>query len=342
MGGMPPVDTLGRPLRALRVSVTDRCNLRCEYCMPEREYTWLSRGDLLDFEEISRLVGVFASLGVDKVRLTGGEPLLRRDLPDLVRALAGAPLADLAMTTNGLLLEESAGPLKLAGLKRLNISLDTLVPSRFLALTRQDDHARVMRGIRAAARVFQGTRLDAVIMRGVNDDELEALLEFGATVDAEVRFIEYMDVAGATHWSSGTVVSRAEMLERLRTRFGTVDPIERAGSAAPADRFALPDGRTFGIIASTTTPFCRECDRARITADGVFYTCLYATAGFSLREPMRQGASDAELASLVGERWHARDDRGAEERLKIGDRTAYIPVAALRADPHLEMHSRGG
>ncbi len=283
-----------------------------------------------------------AGLGVEKVRLTGGEPLLRRNLPRLVHALAGTPLTDLAMTTNGILLEEFAGPLELAGLKRLNISLDTLVPSRFLALTRQDVHERVMRGIQTAARLFQGTKLDAVIMRGVNDDEMEALLDFGATIGAEVRFIEYMDVAGATHWSSATVVPRAELLARLRARFGAVDPMERAGSTAPADRFVLPDGRTFGIIASTTMPFCRECDRARITADGVFYTCLYATAGLSLREAMRRGASDEELGGLVAARWRARDDQGAEERAKLGDRTAYIPVAALRADPHLEMHSRGG
>ncbi len=276
MNPMALVDTLGRPLRTLRVSVTDRCNLRCEYCMPEDEYVWLSRDDLLHFEETSRLVDVFIGLGVDKVRLTGGEPLLRRNLCQLVELLADKPLNDLALTTNAILLEEFAEPLRRAGLRRLNISLDTLDPGRFVRLTRQRDHDRVMRGIRAASRVFDGTKLDAVIMRGVNDDELEPLLDFAASIGAEVRFIEYMDVGGATRWSSDTVVSRAEMLDGLAKRFGRIAAVEEPGSTAPADRFALPDGRVFGIIASTTAPFCRSCDRARITADGMFYTCLYA------------------------------------------------------------------
>ena len=279
---MALVDTLGRPLRSLRISVTDRCNLRCEYCMPETEYAWLPREDLLHFEEISRLVDVFVGLGVEKIRLTGGEPLLRRNLSQLVELLADKPLQDLALTTNAILLDEFAEPLRRAGLRRLNISLDTLVPDRFVRLTRQHDHARVMRGIHAAARVFDGTKLDAVIMRGVNDDELEPLLDFAASIGAEVRFIEYMDVGGATHWSSDTVVPRAEMLERLRTRFGTITSLEEPGSTAPAGRFALRDGRVFGVIASTTAPFCSDCDRARVTADGMFYTCLYAADGLAL------------------------------------------------------------
>ena len=339
---MPLVDTLGRPLRSLRVSVTDRCNLRCEYCMPEQEYVWLSRDDLLHFEELSRLVDIFVGLGVDKIRLTGGEPLLRRNLPQLVERLAEKPLKDLALTTNGMLLEEFAGPLKRAGLRRMNISLDTLHADRFLQLTRQNEHARVMRGIDAASRLFSGIKLDAVILRGVNDDELEPLLDYGASIGAEVRFIEYMDVGGATHWTSETVVPRGEMLERLTTRFGAITAIEEPGSTAPADRYALPDGRLFGVISSTTEPFCRDCDRARITADGVFFTCLYATDGLALREPMRQGASPETIAALVEERWTARRDRGAEERVEVRDRTVYIPLATLREHPHLEMHRRGG
>ena len=339
---MALVDTLGRPLRSLRVSVTDRCNLRCEYCMPEAEYVWLSRDDLLHFEEISRLIDVFIGLGVDKIRLTGGEPLLRRNLCQLVEQLAEKPLKDLALTTNAILLEEFAEPLRKAGLRRLNISLDTLVPERFVRLTRQNDHARVMRGIRAAARVFEGTKLDAVIMRGVNDDELEPLLDFAASIGAEVRFIEYMDVGGATHWSAQTVVSRAELLDRLRLRFGELAALEDPGSTAPADRFALPDGRAFGVIASTTAPFCHDCDRARITADGMFYTCLYATDGLALRPSLRGGNPAGDVASLIETRWLRRADRGAEERVQVGERTAFVPVSALRADPHLEMHKRGG
>jgi cyclic pyranopterin phosphate synthase len=342
MKEMALVDTLGRPLRSLRVSVTDRCNLRCEYCMPEEEYVWLSRDDLLHFEEISRLVDVFIGLGVDKIRLTGGEPLLRRNLCQLVEQLAEKPLNDLALTTNGILLEEFAEPLHLAGLRRLNISLDTLVPERFVRLTRQNDHARVMRGILAASRVFDGTKLDAVIMRGVNDDELEPLLDFAAGIGAEVRFIEYMDVGGATHWSGDIVVPRTEMLERLRVRFGEITPIEEPGSTAPADRFALPDGRVFGVIASTTAPFCRDCDRARITADGVFYTCLYAADGLALRTSLRRGDPPEAIARQIKARWLARADRGAEERVGVRERTVFVPVSALRADPHLEMHKRGG
>jgi cyclic pyranopterin phosphate synthase len=339
---MPLVDALGRPLRSLRVSVTDRCNLRCEYCMPEQEYVWLSRDDLLHFEELSRLVDVFVGLGVDKIRLTGGEPLLRRNLPQLVELLARKPLQDLALTTNAMLLDEFAAPLKRAGLRRLNISLDTLQPARFLQLTRQNDHERVMRGIDAASRLFSGIKLDAVIMRGVNDDELEALLDYGTSIGAEVRFIEYMDVGGATRWTSETVVPRREMVERLTARFGAVTAIEEPGSTAPADRYALPDGRLFGIISSTTEPFCRDCDRARMTADGVFFTCLYATEGFSLREALRRGEAPEAIAALIAQRWIARRDRGAEERFEIHDRTAYIPLATLREHPHLEMHKRGG
>jgi len=342
MEAMALVDTLGRPLRSLRISVTDRCNLRCEYCMPEQEYVWLSRDDLLHFEEISRLVDVFISLGVTKIRLTGGEPLLRRNLCQLVELLAEKPLADLALTTNAILLDEFAEPLRRAGLRRLNLSLDTLRPDRFIRLTRQNDHARVMRGIREAARLFDGTKLDAVIMRGVNDDELEPLLDFAASIHAEVRFIEYMDVGGATHWSADTVVPRAEMLERLRSRFGEVKALEEPGSTAPADRFALPDGRVFGVIASTTAPFCRDCDRARITADGLFYTCLYAMDGLALRPMLRRGDPPDAIAAQIEARWLRRTDRGAEERVELRERTAFVPVSALRADPHLEMHKRGG
>ncbi len=340
---MPPVDLLGRPFRSLRVSVTDRCNLRCEYCMPEEEYVWLAREDLLHFEEISRLIDVMIGLGVAKVRLTGGEPLLRRGLPDLVRLLASKPaLTDLALTTNAILLDQFAQPLRDAGLRRLNISLDTLDPSRFRTLTRSDWHGRVLRGIDTAGRLFPGLKLDAVIMRHVNDDELVPLLDYAAGLDAEMRFIEYMDVGGATHWTTDMVVPRREILDRLRAVFGQVEPIEEPGSSAPADRYRLKDGRTFGIISSTTEPFCRTCDRARITADGVFYTCLYARDGLSLREILRRHAPAGEIAGLIEERWVGRRDRGAEERVEVRERGVLVPVAALRADPHLEMHKRGG
>jgi cyclic pyranopterin phosphate synthase len=311
--------------------------------MPEEEYVWLAHDDLLHYEEISALVDVMIGLGVDKVRLTGGEPLLRRDLPSLIRLLSDKPgLADLAMTTNGILLEEAAPILKDAGLRRLNISLDTLRPDRFRTLTRSGSHDRVIRGIETASRFFTGLKIDAVIMRGVNDDELVALLDYGAERGAEVRFIEYMDVGGATRWSSELVVPRRELLSRLREQFRSVDPIEEPGSTAPADRFRLPDGRTFGVISSTTEPFCRTCDRARLTADGVFYTCLYASDGLALRELLRTNIARAEIARVIEERWARRSDRGAEERVGVRERTVFVPVSALKADPHLEMHNRGG
>jgi cyclic pyranopterin phosphate synthase len=314
--------------------------------MPEEEYTWLRRTDLLTFEEIQRLAETFTELGVDKVRLTGGEPLLRRDVADLVRLLAGVPaVRDLAMTTNGVLLGEQAAALRASGLHRVTVSLDTLRPDRFRALTRRDDHAAVLRGIEAVrAAGFPGLKLDTVVIRGVNEDELTDLVEFARRHDAEVRFIEYMDVGGATHWSREQVVSRAEMLERLAARYGPIEPI-REETSAPAERFRMADGLTFGIIASTTTPFCRTCDRSRLTADGTWYLCLYAQRGIDLRTPLREGASRDELRAIITRGWTERRARGAEERKEleaIGFRGVLVQVEGLRRDPKLEMHTRGG
>jgi GTP 3',8-cyclase len=339
----PLADTFGRALRNLRISVTDRCNLRCQYCMPEEDYVWLAREDILQFEEVGALVDVFADLGVDKVRLTGGEPLLRRDLADLVRLLARKPrIRDLALTTNGVLLAEQAPALRAAGLHRVTVSLDTLRPERFRALTRRPSHAQVLEGLRAvSAAGFSGTKVDTVVMRGVNEDELADLIEYGKTVPAEVRFIEYMDVGGATRWSMEAVVSCAEMLKSLERRYGRIDAVVEP-SSAPADRYRLPDGTVFGIISSTTAPFCESCDRSRLTADGLWYLCLYALRGVDLRGPLRQGVSAAELKALITGGWRARDDRGAEERLRNRHRTPLIPLTELKRDPHLEMHTRGG
>ncbi|HKD00722.1 MAG TPA: GTP 3',8-cyclase MoaA [Methylomirabilota bacterium] len=336
-------DVHQRPLRNLRISVTDRCNLRCSYCMPEEDYVWLPREQILDFEEISALADVFMELGVDKIRLTGGEPLLRRDLPALIRLLAAKPkLNDLALTTNGVLLGEQAPALRDAGLHRVTVSLDTLRPDRFTALTRRANHAQVLAGIAALAPAgFRGTKLDTVIMRGVNDDELAELIEYSRTVPAEVRFIEYMDVGGATRWSMDKVVSRADMLRILEQRYGRIEPVIE-DSTAPADRYRLADGTVFGIISSTTEPFCASCDRSRLTADGVFYLCLYAQQGLDLRGPLRRGASRDELAALIAGAWSRRADRGAEERLRLRDRKPLVQIGRLRADPHLEMHTRGG
>jgi cyclic pyranopterin phosphate synthase len=336
-------DQLGRPLRSLRVSVTDRCNLRCNYCMPEENYVWLPRQELLTFEEITRLVDVFTSLGVTDVRLTGGEPLLRRDLPQLVRMLAGNPsIRDLALTTNGILFAEQGEALRAAGLHRVTISLDSLHPERFAVLTGRDSHAQVLEGIAAARRLgFPKLKLDTVVLRGVNEDELADLIEYGRGVEAEVRFIEYMDVGGATEWSMQKVFTRAEILDSLSKRYGAITPLNE-NSSAPAERFRLPDGTVFGIIASTTTPFCKSCDRSRLTADGLWYLCLYAQAGVDLRKILREGATTGELAARISSIWGARTDRGAEVRAATGQRGVLIGIEQLRKDPHLEMHTRGG
>jgi len=336
------LDRYQRPLRSLRLSVTDRCNLRCNYCMPEADYVWLPRQHLLSFEEISRLVDLTLPLGVDKIRLTGGEPLLRRDLHVLVAELARKTgVADLALTTNGVLLAAQAAALKQAGLHRLTVSLDTLRPDVFQQLTRFDQHAAVLDGIRTAADIFGTLKIDTVVIRGTNETELIPLIEFGREVRAEVRFIEYMDVGGATHWSPTLVFSRHDMLAQLEAHYGSIEPMP-ATDSAPADRYRLPDGTIFGIIASTTAPFCETCDRSRLTADGLFYTCLYATHGTDLRGPLRAGASDDELRALLRAIWTARDDRGAEQRLALADRSTFISTDALRRDAHLEMHTKGG
>lgn len=334
-------DRLSRPLGSLRVSVTDRCNLRCRYCMPEQDYVWLPRQSILTFEEITRLVRVFASLGVDKVRLTGGEPLLRHDLPTLTGMIAQVPgIRDLAMTTNGVLLAKSVDALRSARLGRITVSLDTLQPERMRELARTDRHADVLEGIAAARQAGFSVKLNTVVMRGVNDDELVALIEFARAQQAEIRFIEYMDVGGATEWTAEQVVSQREMLDSVSKHYGSITPIP-AGNA-PAERFRLVDGTTFGIIASTTAPFCRSCDRSRLTADGTWFLCLYAERGIDLRAPVRAGASDAELAELISATWQGRTDRGAEERLGLHERAPLYQVSGLRADPHREMHTRGG
>lgn len=340
---MPVRDALDRPLRSLRISVTDRCNLRCQYCMPEPEYVWLPREDILTFEETGALVDVFTEVGVHKVRLTGGEPLLRKDLPDLVRLIADkSAVDDLALTTNGMLLAGQASALRAAGLHRLTVSLDTLRPGRFLELTRFEGVGAVQDGLAAAgAAGFDDLKIDTVVIRGVNDDELIALLDYGRGARAEVRFIEYMDVGGATRWSAEDVVSRAQMLDVIEADRGAATPIEET-SSAPAARFRLPDGQTFGIISSTTAPFCRSCDRSRLTADGVWYLCLYARTGTDLRRLLRGGTPTAKLRELVTAVWTARGNRGAELRLASADRQPLIPIETLQKEPHLEMHTRGG
>ncbi len=337
-------DAHDRPLESLRISVTDRCNLRCSYCMPEKDYVWLPREQLLTFGELVTVVGAFADLGVTRLRLTGGEPLVRTDLPVLVGMLAAEPgLRDFALTTNGVLLAAHARELAAAGLQRITISVDTLRRDRFAELSGRDDLHRVIEGIEAAAGAgFASLKTNMVVIRGANDDEIVSMLEFGRWVGAEVRFIEYMDVGGATRWADSQVFTRGEILEVVQAAFGSARPERTGNSSAPADRYRLADGTTFGIISSTTEPFCGSCDRIRLTADGKLFTCLYARNGFDLAAVLRGGASRADLRDWIAGIWERRHDRGAEQRLQLQERAPLARASELRDDPHLEMHTRGG
>jgi cyclic pyranopterin phosphate synthase len=341
-------DAQGRPLQSLRISVTDRCNMRCRYCMPEEHYAWLPRESLLTFEEFARLVGAFARSGVTKVRLTGGEPLMRPDLPALVALLRrDARITDLSLTTNGSLLAPAAEALRRSGLDRVTVSLDTLRPNRLAAFARTTRHGDILAGIAAARRAgLDPVKVNTVLVRGFNDDELGDLIEFGRAHGVEIRFIEYMDVGGATRWSRDQVVSRHEVLAALARRYGPIEPVEPACNGArwraPAERFLLPDGLVFGVVGSVTAPFCGACDRSRLTADGTWFLCLYAEQGFDLRAPLRGGATDEEVAALIVDAWRGRSDRGAEERRALPERGALYPIDGLRADPRREMHTRGG
>ena len=354
MNSLPILDQRARPMGSLRLSVTDRCNLRCGYCMPGENYTWMPSKDLLSFEELTRVAGLFAELGVTKLRLTGGEPLLRKNVDTLVGMLtAGDRFQEVAMTSNGLGLVDMAAPLQRAGLDRLTVSLDSLQRERVAKMSGRDSLEKVLAGIAAALEAgFVGTKLDVVAMAGFNDDELADFLVFGSERELEVRFIEYMDVLGAVDWSAEKVISRLVMLARIAAAVGVAAvPYGEQGSAQAA-RYQLPSGATyrgvdlsglvFGIIASTTEPFCAACDRSRVTADGRWYGCLYARDGVDLRAPLRAGASDAEIRALLTGLLTQRADHGAEERLAKEGRTAAASREELARDHHLEMHKRGG
>jgi cyclic pyranopterin phosphate synthase len=308
----PLVDRYGREVIDLRVSVTDRCNFRCRYCMPIEGMAWLPREDLLTFEEIARIVGIMATaFRLRSVRLTGGEPTVRAQLPRLVELLAqvrgsdGTPL-ELSMTTNGATLALLVEDLVAAGLSRVNISLDTLRAERFLAITRRPHLERVLEGIDAAvAAGLRPVKINTVVMRGINDDELPDLVEFAIERGAEARFIEFMPLDGEGRWSVGDVVSEAEILERLSTRF-SFHPLAR--TSAPATRYELDDGTgTFGVIPTVTKPFCDRCDRVRLSAEGSLRTCLFALEEHDLRSLLRSGASDEAIAEridrIVGTKW---------------------------------------
>jgi cyclic pyranopterin phosphate synthase len=311
--------------------------------MPEEHYTWIPRDELLTFEEIALVARAFAACGVRKLRLTGGEPLLRRDLPRLLKLLAGVEgIEALALTTNGVLMREYAGQLRRAGLQRVTFSLDTLRPDRFGAIAGRGELRQVLEGIEAARQAgFERIKLNTVVTRGLNDDEVADIVRFAHERQLEPRFIEYMDVGGATHWASARVVPFGEILARIEHEFGRLTSVDGRGSA-PAEQYRLESGRTVGMISSTTRPFCGTCDRGRLTADGVWYLCLYARQGTDFRALVRSGAGLDELAEQIRTRWPQRDDRGAEVRAETAHRTAFVPLSDLKRDYHLEMHTRGG
>jgi len=317
---MDLVDPFGRTIRDLRISVTDRCNFRCTYCMPEEGMKWLPRSEVLTFEEIDRLAAIFVErFEVDGLRLTGGEPTVRAHMPVLVAKLAAlrvpasssSPLAgrkpDLSLTTNGATFRLVAHELRDAGLDRVNISLDTLQPDRFLQMTRRDELVRVLDGIEAAKEAgFNPVKINAVVERGVNDDEIVALATFGRERNVEVRFIEFMPLDASGHWMNDKVVSQDEIVAAINA----VYPLEQvaARGSAPADRWRYTDGAgMIGVIPTITKPFCGDCDRVRLTAEGQFRTCLFATTEFDLLKMMRGGASDDDLAveiqRAVGTKW---------------------------------------
>ena len=301
------VDPFGRVIRDLRISVTDRCNFRCTYCMPEEGMTWLPRSEVLTFEEIERLARLMVGrYGVTSIRLTGGEPTVRHRLPLLVERLAALGV-DVAMTTNGATLRQLAEPLRQAGLRRINISLDTLQRDRFVEMTRRDELDHVLDGIAAALEAgLTPVKLNTVVQRGVNDDEIVDLATFGRQHGVEVRFIEFMPLDASGGWADRSVVGQDEIVGRI----ASIYPVEQlpARGAAPADRWRYLDGHgTVGVIPSVTKPFCGDCDRVRLTADGQFRTCLFATDEFDLRRAMREGETDDDLAArierAVGTKW---------------------------------------
>lgn len=319
-------DTFGRPLRDLRISVIDNCNLRCTYCMPKEQYgeryRFLSRDELLSFEEIERLARVFAQAGVTKLRLTGGEPLLRARLDELVARLASVPgIEDLALTTNGLLLPRTAEPLRSAGLDRLTVSLDSLDPEIAGELNgRGVPPSQVLEGIAAAQEAgFDTIKINTVVQRGVNDTSYLELAEHFRGSGCVLRFIEYMDVGTMNSWNAADVVPSAEIRARIAARY-PLHPVDPEYTGEVARRYAYDDGMgEIGFITSVTEPFCGDCSRARLSADGQLYTCLFAGSGHDLRSYVRSGRPDEELFEHISGIWSARTDRYSELRELVSE-----------------------
>jgi cyclic pyranopterin phosphate synthase len=335
-------DTLRRPIKDLRISVTDRCNFRCTYCMPLDEYRWMDREEVLTFPEINRLATLFVRLGATKIRLTGGEPLVRRNLDSLIEKLSSIDgLEDLCLTTNGSLLAEQAEALARAGLKRVNVSLDTLDPDKFRRMTGRGNLENVLAGLFAAkAQGLRPIKINAVVERGVNDDDIIPLAEFAREQGFHLRFIEYMDVGNANQWASAKVVTKGEIVQTLRARLPLEEFVSRGGGNAPSVDYRYADGKgEVGVIASMTEPFCTGCTRARLTADGKLVTCLFSARGHDLKTLLRRGATDEEVGDVIAKVWGGRTDRYSERRQEaISTGSAY----RARGRRKLEMISLGG
>ena len=334
------VDTLQRPVKDLRISVTDRCNFRCTYCMPLDEYEWIDKREILTFEEITRLAKLFIQCGVEKIRLTGGEPLVRQDLDHLVEKLAALDgLKDLCLTTNGALLAERIGALKRAGLRRVNVSIDTLDADKFKRMTKRGDLNKVLDGIFAAkAAGLKPIKLNAVVERGVNDDDILPLVEFSREHGFAMRFIEYMDVGNANKWTSAKLVSKKEIIAKITARY-PLKEIGRDQGSAPSVDYEFVDGQgDIGVIASVTEPFCSSCTRARVTADGRIVTCLFSDVGHDVKAKLRAGATDAEIADFIANIWRKRTDRYSAQRLEALNTSTYDP----KSHKKIEMISLGG
>ena len=326
-------DGFGRVHDDLRISVTDRCNLRCAYCMP-LDPEWFPREEILSYEEILRLTRILVSQGVRKVRLTGGEPLVRSDLPILVRMLAGEPqIEDLSLTTNGILLDRMAVPLAEAGLRRVNVSLDTIDPERFRRLTRRDQLHRVLAGLETASRAgLAPLKVNVVLVRGVNDDEVEPLVEHARRHGWELRFIELMPLENDGTWNPARVVGGAEVRDRIDARW-PIEPDPGRDPHAPATRYRFRDGSgRLGFIDSVSVPFCSSCSRLRLTSDGMLRVCLYDQAELDLKSPLRGGATDGELLTAIRRAVAAKERGGA---IEILERQAALPLTRT-------MHQIGG
>lgn len=340
MSASPPasllLDRLSRPLRDLRVSVTDRCNFRCTYCMPREVFgpghEFLHRRDLLTFEEITRLATVFAPLGVQKIRLTGGEPLLRRDLPGLVEQLRQAvPAAELTLTTNGSLLARLAASLRAAGLQRISVSLDALDDTTFQKMNDAGfTVAAVLDGLKAAVQAgFAPVKINAVIRRGVNEHAVAELARHFNGPEFVVRFIEYMDVGNTNGWRMDDVLPASGIAALLEAGGGQLTPLDPNYHGEVARRYRTAAGGEIGIISSVTQPFCQACNRARLSSDGRLFTCLFGSEGLDLRAPLRAGASDAELTALITKTWQARTDRYSEIRALAGPLRPKVEMSAI-------------